>query len=94
MVMVLLQPPPLMLGMGHTTVCHPCCTYHTHNSLLSLLHVWSPGLNSVCGGLLLQSMLAADPTKRPSAEELLKQVAKCSSKSGLAVASSCNRRSL
>ncbi|KAF6266132.1 wee1 kinase-like protein [Scenedesmus sp. NREL 46B-D3] len=43
---------------------------------------------------LLTSMLAADPTKRPSAEELLKQVAKCSSKSGLAVASSCNRRSL
>lgn len=44
--------------------------------------------------LPLQSMLSQDPTKRPSAEELLKQVAKCSSKSGLAVASSSNRRSL
>jgi hypothetical protein len=43
---------------------------------------------------LLQAMMAEDPTKRPSAEEVMRQAAAFSSKAGLPVTTGSARRSL
>lgn len=51
--------------------------------------VWHTSFSDALLMLLpLQSMLAQDPKKRPSAEELLKTIGRTASKSGLPLASS------
>jgi hypothetical protein len=48
----------------------------------------------LCVWPLLQAMMAEDPSKRPSAEEVMRQAATFSSKAGLPVTTGSARRSL